>query len=112
MTAFQSSSVCGLYSWTPDASVTVATAFQTPAAAGIIIEFMMSFTYDFGDIVEGPLFSLAGGFIGGAPGSAQGATGGAANAGDAGGVVWAAVTMSPTNSVKIMRKSQWNVRIV
>jgi hypothetical protein len=43
--------------------------------------------YDFADIVEGPLFSSAGGFIGGAPGSAQGATGGAANAGDAGGVV-------------------------
>jgi len=68
--------------------------------------------YDFADIVEGPLFSLTGGFIGGASGSAQGATGGAANAGDAGGVVWAAVTTSPTNSAKIMRKSQWNVRIV
>jgi len=90
----------------------VATAFQTPAAAGIIIEFMMSLMYDFADIVEGPLVSLAGGFIGGAPGSAQGATGGAANAGDAGGVVWPAVTTPPTNTVKMMRTNQWNVRIV
>src|SRR6266850_1526177 len=109
-TVFQSSSVCGLYSCTPVASVTVATEPKTIVDEGTIIEFMTSLYFAFGDIPLSGGCPFPAALIAGGRGAGHGVAG-AAGCADVS-ADCCAVTTPPRNSARVTSRNQWNVRIV